>query len=103
MMLNTRNLTWFFRLSGFLCLSLGACQNDDIPDGPQFAGPQDRGLVANALITEASGLAVSRSNTSLLWTHNDSGDPARLFLLTNTGEDRGIYTSRMPKIRIGKT
>ncbi|GAB4407845.1 MAG: hypothetical protein OHK0053_34550 [Microscillaceae bacterium] len=71
---------------------LSACQEDNGPETPQFAGPQDRGLVANALITEASGLVVSRSNASLLWTHNDSGDPARLFLLTNTGEDRGTYT-----------
>jgi hypothetical protein len=32
-------------------------------------------------LTEASGLAASRRNPGLLWTHNDSGDTARVFLI----------------------
>ncbi len=34
-----------------------------------------------APITEASGLAWSRTNAATWWTHNDSGDSARLFAL----------------------
>jgi hypothetical protein len=30
-------------------------------------------------VSESSGLAVSRLNPSVIWTHNDSGDSARLF------------------------
>ena len=38
------------------------------------------GLVG-APITEASGLAWSRTNATTWWTHNDSGDSARIFAL----------------------
>jgi len=36
-------------------------------------------------IDESSGLAASRRYPGYLWTHNDSGDTARLFLLSPTG------------------
>jgi hypothetical protein len=36
-------------------------------------------------IQEASGLAASRQNPGLLWTHNDSGDTARLFAVQPDG------------------
>ena len=42
-------------------------------------------------ITECSGLAVSRRNPGLLWVHNDSGDTARLFAVSEDGSLRGIY------------
>ncbi|RAL21769.1 hypothetical protein DL240_13030 [Lujinxingia litoralis] len=35
---------------------------------------------------ESSGLAASWLNPDILWTHNDSGDQARLFALSTTGE-----------------
>lgn len=37
--------------------------------------------VTNKKLDEASGLAASISNTGLLWTHNDSGNRAELFLI----------------------
>jgi hypothetical protein len=40
-------------------------------------------------IPEASGLAVSRRATGLLWTHNDSGSAAVLFALDTVGAVRG--------------
>ena len=43
------------------------------------------------LITEASGIAASRRNQSVLWIHNDSGDAANLYALNPEGRLLGIY------------
>lgn len=37
-------------------------------------------------LTESSGVAVSTRNPQVIWTHNDSGDSARLFAFTRAGE-----------------
>ena len=42
-------------------------------------------------IIEISGLAASRKNEGVLWGHNDSGDTARVFAFTATGEPRAVY------------
>jgi hypothetical protein len=39
-------------------------------------------------IFEASGLAVSRLNPGVVWTHNDAGDSARLFAMEANGAHR---------------
>ncbi len=85
-------------------------QNDPskIPDDPvmydydmdnlEFHGgfheAEIRGVLENPAIIEASGLAVSRSNPSLLWVHNDSGDYNRLFVAGRNGEDYGEFILR---------
>lgn len=43
-------------------------------------------------IPETSGLAISRRDSNLLWTHNDSGNAAVLFALDKTGAARGRVT-----------
>ena len=43
----------------------------------------------NKDINESSGLAVSRHNPRLLWTHNDSGDKAKLYCIDLDGRDMG--------------
>ena len=40
-------------------------------------------------IRESSGLACSRRVENLFWTHNDSGDSARIFAFGASGEDLG--------------
>jgi hypothetical protein len=47
------------------------------------------GALNNPQIDEASGVAVSRQDSTLLWTHNDSGDTNRIFLLKNDGTYMG--------------
>ncbi|MEQ8820556.1 MAG: hypothetical protein RLY93_09940 [Sumerlaeia bacterium] len=37
-------------------------------------------------IDESSGLAASRAYPGVIWTHNDSGDDARIFAITRDGE-----------------
>ena len=40
-------------------------------------------------ITEASGLVASRAHAGVFWTHNDSGDAARLFAIGPGGSNEG--------------
>ena len=68
-------------------------------DNAPFENATDKGLLENSQITEASGLAASRSNKGLIWTHNDSGDAPRLFLLDSTGHDKGTYYLAQTKNR----
>lgn len=44
------------------------------------------------LLSEASGLVVSRNRPELLWSHNDSGHPNRLFLLNEAGQEFGYFS-----------
>ena len=50
------------------------------------------GAFDDPAILECSGLTASRVNPDVLWTHNDSGDTARLFAVTEDGVLLGIYT-----------
>jgi hypothetical protein len=43
-------------------------------------------------IVESSGLALSRRHPGVLWTHNDSGDRARLFAVGPDGRTRATLT-----------
>ena len=60
-------------------------------DDPQFMPAQQVGMVQQAAINEASGLAASIFNSGVLWTHNDSGDTARTFAMDTQGNHLGIY------------
>jgi len=46
---------------------------------PEFGDRLDLGLINNDSLNEVSGLAASRKNSNVLWTHNDSGDESRVF------------------------
>jgi len=60
--------------------------NTDIPmDSTLFDTAITKGLIENDELNEASGLVVSRQNANFLWSHNDSGDKARLFVMDKTG------------------
>lgn len=47
-------------------------------------------VVKDWVIAESSGLAISHRHSGCFWTHNDSGDGPRLFLLDASGATRGI-------------
>lgn len=47
--------------------------------------------LANTAITESSGLACSWFKRGVFWTHNDSGDTARIFAFNMQGEDLATY------------
>jgi len=47
------------------------------------------GRAGSPLLTEASGLAASRRQGDLLWSHNDSGQRPRLYAFATDGSERG--------------
>lgn len=60
-------------------------------DCPQFSAGTAVGTLQSASINEASGIAASRKNANVLWTHNDSGDSARVYAMGRDGKHLGIY------------
>lgn len=82
----------FFCIISMLILSFSG-------DFVKFGLRQNLGKVRNGDIDEASGLALSRINQGILWTHNDSGDDARIFAVGTDGRDYGQYRLRKIKAR----
>jgi hypothetical protein len=54
-----------------------------------YGRPRELARLANRAVDESSGLACSRRQPGLFWTHNDSGDDARLYLFDSAGRDLG--------------
>lgn len=52
--------------------------------------------LSDSRITESSGLARSGYDSRILWTHNDSGDEARLFAVNRDGDTEAV-------VRLGGT
>lgn len=48
--------------------------------------------LADREIKESSGVAASRTCEGVFWTHNDSGDAARLFAVDREGRTRATFT-----------
>jgi hypothetical protein len=59
---------------------------------PSFAPGIQTGNIQNSAVNEASGIAASRFNANVLWTHDDSGNPAQIFPMTPAGTNLGTYT-----------
>lgn len=57
----------------------------------QPAGTPHTVSFANRLLTESSGVAVSRAQPGILWTLNDSGNDPLLFATDTLGRDRGTF------------
>lgn len=78
------------------CVFGGACgfvssdpllANADSRYGP----PRIAGTIKSPEITESSGLAASRCQENVLWTHNDSGDDAYIFAINSAGASLGVW------------
>jgi len=59
-----------------------------------YTGPVFTGVIANARLDEASGLAVSRRAPNLLWSHNDSDAGPILYAMGFDGGNRGTVRVR---------
>lgn len=57
----------------------------------QYGPPVINGFIKSPDITESSGIAASRCQSNVLWTHNDSGDDAFIFALNGTGVHLGAW------------
>jgi hypothetical protein len=56
-----------------------------------YGTPTTIANLKNPAINESSGLAASRSNPNIYWTHNDSGDGPLVYALDAKGESRGVF------------
>ncbi len=74
-----RQLFLPFVLLTLLTLVCASCSAPSLP----FA--RLAGLVTNRQLTEISGLAASHAHDGVLWAHNDSGNPARLYAISRRG------------------
>ncbi|MFY7788211.1 MAG: hypothetical protein ACOVQA_10090 [Thermoflexibacteraceae bacterium] len=90
----------FFQSFTFLLAGLLSCHNNSPQQQPSqdfvpqalFSDRISQGTLQNNDITEASGLAASRTYTGGLWTHNDSGGESTVFLVGTKGEDIAKFT-----------
>ncbi len=57
----------------------------------QFGIRVDKGTIESSEIREASGIAESRKNPGVLWTHNDSGDKSKIFAFDSLGTHLGSF------------
>lgn len=58
---------------------------------PAYAPAVTTGAIASRVLTEASGIAASRRNPGVLWSHNDSGGLNRAYALGLDGADLGAF------------
>lgn len=83
-----RLVLWAAIFSALLAAAAGAVNGKC----PQFHQGRQLGTLRSNLIDEASGIAASRKNAGVLWVHNDSGDPPRVFAMNSEGKHLGIYS-----------
>lgn len=69
------------------------------PEG--FSSPRDAVLYGTLPdeLSESSGVAVSRSQPGVLWTHNDSGNRQILFAIDSTGRILGRFAVEGARLR----
>lgn len=62
------------------------------PPRVRYGKPVKLGVISDKRVRESSGLAISRSFPGCYWTHNDSGDSARIFLLDGKANTKAVFT-----------
>lgn len=81
-----KNLNLFITLAALFFINIVIAQ-----DLPEFGDRIDMGLIESDDLVEASGLAASRKNNHVLWSHNDRNHQNRIFALNSRGKHLGIY------------
>lgn len=71
-------------------LMLPTCSTRKKFDNSFFEMGVRLGLLDNPEINEASGIAASAVNQGMFWTHNDSGDKARIFLIDRQASNKAV-------------
>jgi hypothetical protein len=62
----------------------------EAPTG-DYAAPVTLATLKNRSITEGSGLAASKANPGIYWTHNDSGNGPLIYAFDASGASRGVW------------
>lgn len=81
-------MKWILSVMLFALTACGAQPDLSLSKGVRVApGVLRIGRIANPHLTESSGVAVSRRDPSVLWTHNDGGGKRQvLYAITRTGQ-----------------
>ena len=58
---------------------------------PDFEDAVEVGKIRSSQIRESSGVAASRCQEGVLWTHNDSGDGNKIFAINRQGKLLGVW------------
>jgi hypothetical protein len=74
---------------GFLSPS-GAAQNNSY-EVVRYGSPVATGALQSDDLREASGVAASKCQTDVYWTHNDSGDGPLVYAINGKGEHLGVW------------
>ncbi len=72
------------------CAGRSPKAQENLPASHYFP-PKVVGTIKSKDITESSGVAVSRCQSNVLWTHNDSGDDAFIFAINTSGDSLGVW------------
>ncbi len=96
------NIAKFYRFVIFVlvnCIAFSACSSYGSKQkvantASPFSTATTVGKLEDPEITESSGIASSKCQTDVYWTHNDSGDEAFLFAIGPKGEKLGTW--RLP-------
>jgi len=72
-------------------MSLSLASYAGAPPCPIYHAPVNGGNVQSRAVVEASGLAASRLNPGVLWTHNDSGGTNRVYAMGTNGVALGEF------------
>lgn len=85
-------LRWLF-FGSWLILFTGCLSQPEIPVSTlsRFGKGIPLAMVDDERLEEVSGLVASRNNPSMLWVHNDSGNPAEIYLLDSQAVVRAVY------------
>lgn len=67
---------------------------DPVEPSAEFEAPVTIGRLSSPAITESSGVAASRCNRGVLWTHNDSGSGPLIYAFDKTGAHLGVWNVR---------
>ena len=82
-----------FVISAIATSGCGYISSPEIPAvaSPRFGPPAVVGTIRSKEITESSGIAASRCQSDVLWTHNDSGDDAFIYAINAKGDPLGTW------------
>lgn len=81
-------------------LLASACGHNPVGDGKppsfdretsRYDKPREVGNIESSEITESSGIAASKCQPDVLWTHNDSGDGPFIFAIDPVGRNLGTW------------
>ena len=78
--------------SGCFSASSGEKRNNQAENAQtDYQNPKVIGKIASKDVIESSGIAASKCQTDVFWTHNDSGDDAFIYALNSKGENLGTW------------